>query len=304
MTIREAMKQAETYLSNPDSESARKSVRESARKSARKSVRKSVSESARFDVLCLAEHAFGLDRTQLRLRAEQSVDTAAFFGLIERRRLGEPLQYILGEWEFYGLRFAVGPGVLIPRPETEMLVEIALDFLRGHGPCEVYDLCAGSGCVGLSVAQHCPQAQVKLLELSEDALYYLRQNAAHIPNAEVMQADVLHAPCTLQDVPLILSNPPYVCTEEIDTLSREVRQEPQMALDGGGDGLQFYRALAAQWLPRLAPGGLMACECGEGQAQKIAALFAPHGATKIRKDFNEIERVVCVRGGKGLTIAP
>ena len=256
---------------------------------------------ARFDALCLAGKAFGLSKTELRLRAEQPVDPAPYFALVNRRAAGEPLQYILGEWEFYGLRFAVGPGVLIPRPETELLADIALQLTVDSCQLTVVDLCAGSGCVGLSIAHHCPNAKVYLVELSEDALPYLRKNAEAYPNAEVIQADVLNCELCIVNCALILANPPYVRTDELATLPPEVRREPRMALDGGADGLAFYRALAEKWLPMLAPGGLLACECGEGQAQAVAELFAPY-ITYIVKDLNGVERVVTASrplGGDG-----
>jgi release factor glutamine methyltransferase len=256
---------------------------------------------ARFDALCLAEKAFGLHKTGLRLRGEQPIDPTEYFALVSRRASGEPLQYILGEWEFYGLRFAVGSGALIPRPETELLVDIARneqlthEHRAKHGEqCTVVDLCAGSGCVGLSVAHHCPNAKVYLVELSGEALPYLRKNAGQYQNAEVIHADVLNRQLSIVNCQLLLANPPYVKSGEIAGLSEEVRREPRVALDGGADGLKFYRALAEKWLPRLAPGGLLACECGEGQAADIAAMFAPC-ATSIVKDFNGIERVVTAR---------
>ena len=264
MTIREAIRTAQTRLRNDD---------------------------ARFDALCLAEKAFTLSKTELRLHGNQEINPGEYFALTDQRAAGEPLQYILGIWEFYGLPFSVGPGVLIPRPETELLADIALEFLRNRENAVVYDLCAGSGCVGLSAAHHCPEAQVFLIELSDEALPYLRKNAKAYPNAQVIQADVLDFKFQIPKPDLILSNPPYVKSDEIRTLSGEVRREPRLALDGGADGLAFYRALAGKWLPRLATGGLLACECGEGQARDIAAMFAPH-ETEVTKDFNGIERIV------------
>jgi len=259
-------------------------------------------DDARFDALCLAEKAFAMNKTDLRLRGEQQVDSVEYFALVARRASGEPLQYILGEWEFYGLPFAVGPGVLIPRPETELLVEAALkqftvDSLQltiGSLQLTVYDLCAGSGCVGLSIAHHLPNAKVYLVELSDEALPCLRKNAKPYPNAEIIQADVLNCQLSTVDCQLILANPPYIKSAELAGLSEEVRREPRVALDGGADGLKFYRALAARWLPQLAPGGLLACECGEGQAADVAALFAPC-ETEILKDFNGIDRVVAAK---------
>ena len=254
---------------------------------------------ARFDALLLAEHAFGLSKTELRLQAERMVDPAEYEALVCRRAAGEPLQYLLGEWEFFGLPFAVGPGVLIPRPETELLVEQALAHLK-H--CEankpiVFDLCAGSGCIGLSVAHHCPNAQVYLLEHSDEAMLFLTQNAARYANAYVVQGDIFEPNGVISKLSahLILSNPPYIPTAEIVGLSVEVRNEPSLALDGGGDGLRFYRALAEIWRQRLAPNGLFAMECGEGQARDIAALFKENdGHAEILRDFNQIERIVVI----------
>ena len=250
------------------------------------------SDDARFDALCLAEHAFQLDKTGLLLQAGQVIDPTRYFNFVERRGAGEPLQYILGEWEFYGLRFAVGPGVLVPRPETEMLVELALNAQCAMRNAEftVVDLCAGSGCVGLSIAHHRPDAQVHLIELSDEAMPYLRKNAAKYPNAHIHQADIFNYELRITNYEFILANPPYIPTAELPGLAREVRQEPSMALDGGADGLDFYRGIARHWLPRLRPGGVLAVECGEGQAPAIARLFG--GSTEILRDFNGIERVV------------
>jgi len=240
-----------------------------------------------FDALCLAEHAFALTKTQLRLQADTPVDPAHYFALVARRVAGEPLQYLLGAWEFYGLPFAVGPGVLIPRPETEMLVDITLQ----QKPETVVDLCAGSGCVGLSIAHHLPHAQVHLVELSDAAMPYLRQNAARYPNATVHHDDAFNAKCLMLNAELVVSNPPYIATGELAGLQREVQHEPTMALDGGADGLAFYRKLAAHWLPRC---GMLAVECGDGQAEDIVRLF---GGGEILQDFNGIGRVVLAKGG-------
>jgi len=260
------------------------------------------SSDARFDALLLAEHAFGMSKTELRLHAERMVDPAEYEALVCRRAAGEPLQYLLGQWEFFGLPFAVGPGALIPRPETELLVELALDCLNGCDADKpiVFDLCAGTGCIGLSVAHHCPTAQVYLLERSDDAMPYLTKNAAKFPNAHVVQGDIFdqNSPLSTRRAHVILSNPPYIPTAEIAGLSREVRSEPSLALDGGADGLLFYRALADIWRRRLVPGGVLAMECGEGQAQDIAALFAGTGdRAEMLRDFNQIERVVAIHAG-------
>ncbi|MDR0530849.1 MAG: peptide chain release factor N(5)-glutamine methyltransferase [Oscillospiraceae bacterium] len=253
-----------------------------------------LNENARFDAAQLACHAYGLNMTQLRLRGELPVDTQQLDSLVARRAAGEPLQYLLGQWEFYGLPFAVGPGVLIPRPETELLVDFALRCLEGQErPC-VWDLCAGSGCVGLSVARRRPDARVFLLELSDKATPYLQKNAANCPNARVVQGDVFDKPAAAEPIQLILSNPPYVPSGEIDGLSAEVRHEPREALDGGPDGLRFYQALRENWFPLLAAGGAMAMECGEGQSQRLARQYFQGFAAQTLRDHNGIERVVVV----------
>ncbi|MDR1464147.1 MAG: peptide chain release factor N(5)-glutamine methyltransferase [Oscillospiraceae bacterium] len=275
MTVREALRAAEAQLTAagcPDS---------------------------RFDARCLGEISFGLTSTQLRLHGERLATEEALVrlnALTQRRTAGEPLQYLLGRWEFFGESFWVGKGVLIPRPETELLVRAALDFLADRDRAVVYDLCAGSGCIGLSVAKHCPGADVWLLEKSETALGYLRENttAFALPNIHVLPADVLLLPDPALPPPdLLLSNPPYIPAGEIDSLQREVHQEPRLALDGGPDGLLFYRALADLWLPLLRPGGRISVECGEGQAEEIAALFAPVClSVRFLRDAGGINRAV------------
>lgn len=240
---------------------------------------------APFDALLLAEHAFKLDKTALRLQPNLPVNPSHYFGLVARRAAGEPLQYILGNWEFYGLPFAIGPGVLIPRPETEMLVELVLNA-NGEN-ATIIDLCAGSGCVGLSIAHHLPHAQVHLVELSDAALPYLKQNAASHSNVTLHHADAFSLNLKAN---IVVSNPPYIATHELAGLQQEVQHEPAMALDGGADGLDFYRKLAQHWLPQC---DVLAVECGDGQAEDIVQLF---GGGQILQDFNGIGRVVLAKG--------
>ncbi|MDR1927595.1 MAG: peptide chain release factor N(5)-glutamine methyltransferase [Oscillospiraceae bacterium] len=257
---------------------------------------------AYFDALCLAEKVFRLEKTRLRLAWQQTVPSPqmeAYQSLIERRAAGEPLQYLLGGWEFYSLPFAVGEGVLIPRPETELLVDLAREFLAEQAAAVVFDLCAGSGCVGLSIARHCPEARILLMELSPRAICCCKKNKASLAaeNATVMPLDITQPPPgTLPRPRLIVSNPPYIRSAEIGGLGKELQWEPRLALDGGADGLRFYRALARHWLRLLPPGGLLAAECGEGQAEEITALFRASGCEcGCLKDMNGIRRVVTAR---------
>lgn len=258
-------------------------------------------EDAAFDARCLLEDLGGLPRghaaddTPLTAEQETVLDTA-----LAQRAAGRPLQYILGQWDFLALTLKVGEGVLIPRPDTELLCEVAADNLRGKTAPRVLDLCAGSGCVGLGVASFCPSAQVTAVELSADALPYLRENVSRYPQyaVTVRQGDVL-ADFAAFDGPYdaILSNPPYIPTADLPTLQREVQHEPNMALDGDSDGLTFYRTIAEHWCGKLAPDGFCAVEVGVGQADDVAALFAAADleTTAIYPDLGGIPRVVLAR---------
>ncbi len=258
---------------------------------------------APFDARCLVEKAFGMDRTALALHGEEAPTREKrdrFFSLLRRRASGEPLQYLLGEWPFLDESYEIGPGVLIPRPETELLVQTALHLMEQLEQPVVFDLCAGSGCIGLSLAKRRPDAQVYLLEKSPAAYEYLCRNGARLAlhNAHWQSGDVLEG-FTLSGFPtphVIVSNPPYIEAGEIAGLQREVLWEPRMALDGGADGLLFYRALARKWLPFLPAGGLIAVECGEGQAKKIQSIFCTqHIQAQTFEDYNGIPRIVAGR---------
>lgn len=228
-----------------------------------------------------------------------SVKSDEYLSKIKDRAGGRPIQYVLGSWDFYGETFAVGEGVLTPRPETELLVDFALDFLKDKSNPVVFDLCAGSGCIGLTVAANVKNAKVYLLEKSDKAFNYLTENKSNLgcSNAELVSGD-LFSGFEAFDMPkpdLILSNPPYIETDVIPSLQKEVLREPVMALDGGADGLDFYRAIAQKWLVHCK--GAAAVECGEGQANSIREIFsAACSETGVMLDFNNIERVVYGKG--------
>lgn len=218
-----------------------------------------------------------------------------FFESLNQRAGGMPLQYVIGSWDFYGESFKVGKGVLIPRPETELLVDFALDYLKNKTSPVIYDLCAGSGCIGLTIAKKRPDSTVWLLEKSKEAFTYLNENKNKLGcvNAKTVLGDVFGGAAAF-DAPkpdLILSNPPYIKSDELQFLQSEVLLEPLTALDGGIDGLDFYRAIAEKWIKKF--GCAVAVECGEGQFQKIAKIFFDVCAsTRFITDFNAIERVV------------
>ena len=220
--------------------------------------------------------------------------------LVRRRLAGEPVAYIIGEWEFYGLPLDINQEVLIPRTDTELLAERGIARAREAGEgARVLDLCAGSGCVGLAVAANVPNCRVVLGELSEGALRTCKQNVRRNQlNARVtcLSVDALEPPSSaLWDFDVIVCNPPYIPTAEIDGLDASVKDyEPHMALDGGEDGLDFYRAIAAKWKSALRLGGALLFEVGIGQAPQVEDILAQNGYENIQtaQDTQGIWRVV------------
>ncbi|MDY3983969.1 peptide chain release factor N(5)-glutamine methyltransferase [Dysosmobacter sp.] len=219
--------------------------------------------------------------------------------LVDRHLAGEPVAYLIGEWEFYGLPLDISRDVLIPRPDTEVLAEQAIGYVRGLGECRVLDLCAGSGCVGLAVASQAPQSRVVLGELSDGALKICRQNIRRnglSGRVVPMQTDALEKPeKSLGDFQCIVSNPPYIPRADIDGLDTSVKDyEPHLALDGGDDGLDFYRTISEKWKSALNPGGRLYFEVGIGQADSVLRIMRAQGFGDIQvvKDHRDIPRVV------------
>ena len=256
-------------------------------------------ENASFDASCLVENITGLSRTKIMLCDDDIADEQA--ELVERavlRRIsGEPLQHILGEWDFFGRTFEVGEGVLVPRPETELLVELALEKLRNVRYPVVFDLCAGSGCVGLTIAAERPDAHVWLFEKYDEAFHYLKRNIKKLglTNVQAVQHDItLGYDDKISETPdLIVSNPPYLRTDELDGLSTEVMHEPVTALDGGKDGIDFYRIIASRWLPNVNKHGGIIFECDPSQTLEIADMLMPYAMrVKIVTDIFGLQRAV------------
>ncbi len=256
-------------------------------------------ENASFDCDCLFDHFVGYDKAKRIAHGSQPVPELkekAFLNAVDKRLNNEPLQYILGKWEFMGIEFSVGPGVLIPRPETELLVETAFEYLKSNKNAVIYDLCAGSGAIGLSLAKLFPDCYVYLFEKYEEAFVYLKNNAAALKadNVKLIQRDIFDGVCEDIDKPdIILSNPPYIKSDEISSLQKEVGFEPSTALDGGRDGLEFYRCIRDKWFKHIKKGGFLAVECGEEQSEDIVSIFSQDDINAVLiKDFNNIDRVV------------
>lgn len=259
---------------------------------------KAVCTDARGELALMAHKATGLEPDRFFAAyltgslAEPDATVAGLLdGWIVRRCGGEPLQYILGSADFYGRSFVVRPGVLIPRFDTEILVQEALNGLSDGDP--VLDLCAGSGCVGLTVGAE-RRVPVTEVEKYDEAFSVLKENRdAVYPPAVLWQRDVLTDPLG-GNYALAVSNPPYIPTADLSGLSCEVHREPVTALDGGADGLDFYRILVRRCFDVLRPGGWCLTEIGIGQGDAVEELFRDAGFVGLRRvrDYGGIERVI------------
>lgn len=257
-------------------------------------------ENPRLDAEVLLSHILGKDRLYLYTHFDQPLtaeELTAYREAVKRRAMRAPVAYITGYKEFMGLDFAVTPAVLVPRPDTEILVEAALARLGNLEAPLVADLGTGSGAIIVSVLCKLTTAKGKAVDISPQALAVAKNNAERLGVAErltLYQGDML-APLTGQRFDALLSNPPYIPDRDIAGLSPEVRQEPQLALKGGADGLSFYRRIVAQGADYLNPGGFIAVEVGIEQARPVAALAdgaSRLDAAAIIEDYAGIERVV------------
>lgn len=254
-------------------------------------------------------HVTGKDQAQFLaerdLYAPEDVVKGVHAGL-ERLLKGEPIAYILGQWEFYGLPLRITPDVLIPRDDTCAVAELAIRqaLFLDQNP-RILDLCCGSGCIGLAIAKRVKDARVTLADLSQNALTIARENTAmHKMGGRVrcVRVDAMQPASTfLGKFDLIVSNPPYVTAEEMKELPVSVRDyEPHMALYGGEDGLDFYRAIAENFTRALRPGGYLCLEFGMGQGGAVCRILQEHDYTILErtKDFNDRERAVLARYGR------
>jgi len=260
-------------------------------------------ERARFEAQLLLAHVLGATRGELLAALHppaSAAHAAAFRHLIERRSARIPFAYLTGRREFYGLSFAVSPSTLIPRPETELLVEVALDRMRQLPAPVMADACTGTGCVAVACAVHETRARVVASDVCPSAARLARQNAAHHGVARrvcVVCADLLSA-VRASSVDLIAANPPYIPSGDLGGLAPEVRDhEPRTALDGGPDGLAVLRALASDALRALRLGGTLMTEVAAGQSGAVAAMLHDlgYGRVRVHRDLARIERVVVGR---------
>ncbi len=258
-------------------------------------------ENPRLDAELIVAHVLGIDRTKViieSMRPLEGAELAKLRELVKRRRAHEPIAYLRGTREFYGLAFKVDSRVLIPRPDTEALVETALVRSANVSlSMRLLDLCTGSGCVAIAMARQRPTSKVTATDISPEALSVARENAYRLGayNVAFAQGDLFEAlpPSTRFDV--ITANPPYIASAEIPELMADVRDfEPRLALDGGADGLDFVRRILDGAPDRLEKDGILAMEIGAGEAAATAALFEERGwrGIEIARDYAKIERVV------------
>lgn len=274
---------------------------------------RAVSDSSRAEAELIVGHLLGVSRTQLYLSTCEKLserESEELERIVDRRSSAEPLQYILGSTWFYGLEFEVGEAVLIPRPETEVLVEACLKAIEeiadelparcgGASDIRVLDLGTGSGAIAITLSASDSRVKAMAVDLSLEALEIARRNAERhgVHQIEFVEGDLFDPLSKDVRFELIVSNPPYIARADMEKLPEEVRREPRYALDGGMDGLDFYHRIAGRAGAFLAPGGIVAVEIGEGQAGAVTALFreAGLGDIEILPDLAGIERAVIAR---------
>lgn len=241
-----------------------------------------------FDTIRIFEFFLNMSRTDIAIYGDKEVNDRLAKAMIEityKRIEHNPLQYLLGEWDFMGRTYKVGEGVLIPRDDTQVVVSACADLLRGCDNATVVDLCSGTGIIAISLKKMFENATIYAVEKSEHAFSYLSENCQHNDaDVNIIHADLYECHSDFQSgsLDMIVSNPPYIISDEIKTLQEEVQREPKMALDGGEDGYDFYRGIIDLWSDKLKIGGIIAFEIGEGQFDYIKNLLSTSGFCDIK----------------------
>lgn len=245
-------------------------------------LKKAGADSPAFDTMCLMESVLGTTRQDITLYGDRHItdqEADILRSHSHRRSMGEPLQYIMGYWEFYGRRFNVGEGVLTPRDDTEVVLTSVFPFLNKkdiNEPLKILDLCSGSGILAITLKNEYPEADVTAVEISDAAIRYLRENAdINDTDIEIIHDDIFRCVDDFADgeFDLIISNPPYLRASDMQRLQREVRFEPKLALEGGEDGCDFYRKIVPLYTRKLKAGGMLAFEYDGNQAEVIEGLM-------------------------------
>ncbi len=254
-------------------------------------------DEADFKALCIVCHIAGIKNSDYASHINDDIIMSRLADALWRLKSGEPLQYIIGKWDFYESEFYVGEGVLIPRPETEELVEKAVDIIKGFDKPVIVDLCSGSGCIGISLAKKFPNSTVYCIEKSKEAFRYLIKNSEDSKNVVAINADISECfkDLDIKKADLIVSNPPYIRSSELETLQDEVKAEPVMALDGGADGLDFYRIINDKWYSLIKDNGYLLLEIGNEQGKDVKEVLSNFNKTEVIKDIYGNDRIVVAR---------
>lgn len=253
-----------------------------------------------FDTIYIFEYVLSYTRTQLNIFSDRELSDEEFSTIskmIERRAKGEPVQYILGHWYFMGRKYFVDYGVLIPRDDTEVLVRECMTFFDKNDSPAILDLCSGSGIIAVTLKKHFQNAKVTAVEKSDIAYSFLTKNCdENDADINCINGDLydVHADFADNSLDLIVSNPPYIITDEIKTLQSEVQKEPVLALDGGKDGYDFYRGIIKLYAKKLKNGGKIAFEIGEGQYEYIKELLENSGFSSVAPHLDLGSTIRCV----------
>lgn len=251
-------------------------------------------DEADFKALTVVCHVAGIKNSEYHAHKDDFIITKRLADCLWKLKTGEPLQYVIGKWDFYESEFYVGEGVLIPRPETEELVDLAVKYLKTVTNPVVIDLCSGSGCIGVSIAKAVTDSKVCCIEKSKEAFGYLEKNAKDCNNVVLINDDIFND-IDIKNADLIISNPPYIKTSDLANLQDEVKKEPQMALDGGNDGLDFYRIINTNWTSKLKPNGVLMLEIGEDQGNDIVDVLTEFNNVEVKKDMYGNDRMVVAK---------
>ena len=258
-------------------------------------------ENFDFDTRCIFEHCFGIKRQDLSLFRDNDAlpeKEKNFFDCISKRKNHYPLQYILGYWYFMGRKFKIKEGVLIPRDDTEVLVNTAISLLKNKENIKILDLCSGSGIIAITLSRFFEKAKIIAVDISDDALNILKENITlnDASNIMIKKANVLDKSLSehFENIDLIVSNPPYIKSCDLKGLQKEVQFEPSLALDGGIYGLDFYNSIVENFKKSLKKDAQICFEVGFNQADLVKEIFEVNGFSDIKfvKDINDIDRVV------------
>lgn len=252
-----------------------------------------------FEAREIIKHITGLSAAQILTSYNRKLSQFQennLIAILHQREVRYPLQYIFTKWGFYGREFFVGPGVLVPRADTETVIEASTEYLKDKESPKILDLCAGSGCIGITLAKEIENSKVLLVEKFQEALSYTNKNIEYnkAENATAIMGDIFEGAGADGEYDLVVSNPPYIPEEEMSIISPETKYEPETALLARDGGMEFYKAITEKYFDSIKSGGMICFEVGFNQSERVAEILKNTGFTNItvKKDLNEINRVV------------